>query len=273
MRRITYLLNLLALTSLSLMLSSESLADTWDVKDTTYLPGYVADDGSVDDGTEAEDPSETNVLTKLELLDLVWGNENKDKEITKVEEVKKSEAEDIAKRKTPQISGFPAKAYQQALAYLRKYPNSFSNERYLTIVDFTKPSHKKRLFIINLKTGGVEARYTTHGKGSDRQNSGRATKFGNPTPGAEAHVSSLGFYRTLGTYFGKNGLSLRLQGLSKTNSNAFGRAIVFHKAKYVSEKQGRAGRSHGCFAMDSSVFVAAIQKIKGGSLVYAWNGQ
>lgn len=239
-------------------------------KEASYLKGFIADDGSVDDGTEAEDEEEMDVKTQAEFLDSLLKDKEPENESTYMMDKKPNDPSMISGVKTPTVPGFPTKAFLQALAYMKKYPGSFQNDRYLTIVDFTKPSHKKRLFIVNLKTGGVESRLTSHGKGSDPGQTGRATRFGNTD---SSHRSSLGFYRTLGTYQGKNGLSLSLQGLSKTNSNALARRLVFHKAKYVSENGGRAGRSHGCFAMDSKVFLAAIQKIKGGSLVYAWNGQ
>ena len=56
------------------------------------------------------------------------------------------------------------------------------------------------------------------------------------------------------TYVGKNGYSLRLDGLDRgVNDRARERAIVMHGAPYVSEPfvraNGRLGRSWGCPAM------------------------
>jgi L,D-transpeptidase catalytic domain len=168
------------------------------------------------------------------------------------------------------LAGFPKRAFDQAQAYLKKYPSQFTNKNYLTLVDLSKPSGKKRMYIVNLETGGVESRLTSHGKGSDPQNRNIASVFGN-NPGSKK--SSLGFYRTLGTYFGSHGLSLQLQGLSPTNNKAYERAVVVHSANYVDEGGRRAGRSYGCFAVDPNYGNKVIQKIKGGSLIYAWSGQ
>lgn len=234
----------------------------------SHMSGWPPDTSVLDenDTQEADDQDETNVETEEERAEAIAArtNSNRNGGMTTQAPVARQDVN------IPKIAGFPVTAYKQALAYFKKYKSSFSNQTYITVVDFTKPSHKKRLFIVNVKTGAVQARMTSHGKGSDPRHTGKATKFSNKDG---THMTSLGFYRTLGTYHGSNGQSLRLQGLSKTNSNALARAIVFHKAKYVSERGSRAGRSHGCFAMDSSVFNDAIKKIKGGSLVYAWSGQ
>lgn len=232
-----------------------------------YMSGWPPDTSVLDenDTDEEIDDNEANVETDEERSEKIAARTNSNHNGAIVTTPIAREDVNI-----PKVDGFPTIAYKQALAYFNKYKSSFSNQTYITVIDFTKPSHKKRMFIVNLKTGGVESRLTTHGKGSDPRHSGRAVKFGNSH---RSNMTSLGFYRTLGTYKGKNGQSLKLQGLSKTNSNALARAIVMHKANYVSERGGRAGRSQGCFAMDSSIFNAAIKKIKGGSLVYAWSGQ
>lgn len=165
----------------------------------------------------------------------------------------------------------PARALSQAVAYLKKNRNSFSNQRYMTVIDFTKPAMQKRLFLIDLNSGAVEARNTTHGKGSDPKGTGYARIFSNKSG---SNASSLGFYRTLETYHSSkfNGTALRLQGLSSTNSNAAARAIVMHPARYVTEG-ANVGRSQGCPALDPRFSKAVIEKIKNGSLLYIWNGQ
>lgn len=164
----------------------------------------------------------------------------------------------------------PARALSQAVAYLTKYANDFQNQNYLVVIDFSQHSSKKRFYLVNLRNGDVEPYLTAHGSGSDSDGDGWANRFSN-AEGSKA--SSLGFYRTLGTYSGKWGYSMLLQGLSSTNSNAYDRAIVVHGASYVSEKDRRAGRSWGCPALDMSVRTSIINRIKGGALMYAWQGQ
>jgi hypothetical protein len=83
----------------------------------------------------------------------------------------------------------------------------------------------------------------------------------------------LGSFITKGTYYGKNGRSLNLKGLDKTNNNAFIRRVVIHKASYVTDgyilKNGRAGNSWGCPALDPAVCQDVIDLIKNGTFIYA----
>lgn len=170
----------------------------------------------------------------------------------------------------------PKRALNQAIAYFKKNRSEFPNQRVITVIDFTKSARQKRFFVVNLQTGAVTARATSHGRGSDPGNTGMAQKFSNKD---KSHASSLGFYRTLETYtsskfksHGGEGLSLRLQGLSSTNSNAWNRAVVIHPARYVNEG-GHTGRSYGCPALDPRFSKQTVQTIKNGSLLYIWSGQ
>ena len=77
------------------------------------------------------------------------------------------------------------------------------------------------------------------------------------------------------TYVGKNGYSLRLDGLDKGfNDRARERAIVMHGAPYVSQAfvktTGRLGRSWGCPAVSADVAQQMIDRVKGGGLVFAY---
>jgi hypothetical protein len=137
-----------------------------------------------------------------------------------------------------------------------------SSKDILTVVDFTKPSTTKRMWIIDLKNKHVLLNtYVAHGQGSGEN---LATSFSND---AESHQSSLGFYVTSETYFGKHGLSLKLDGLDKgINDGARDRAIVVHGADYVSEnfikQTGRLGRSFGCPAVPAELNTTIINYIK-----------
>ena len=86
--------------------------------------------------------------------------------------------------------------------------------------------------------------------------------------------SSIGFYKTAETYTGKHGLSLRLDGLEYSNSNARARAIVIHAADYVStnfiEQNGRLGRSLGCPSLPKKDYHQVVHKIKNGSLLFIY---
>jgi len=142
------------------------------------------------------------------------------------------------------------------------------NKYIISIVDFGKASHYKRLWIIDLKS--KKLLYQTlvaHGQGSGND---RAEVFSNQV---NSHQSSLGFYITANTYMGKHGLSLKLNGMDAGfNTKALERAIVVHGADYVSKDfvkvHGRLGRSHGCPALPVALTPSIINTIKNKSLLY-----
>ena len=70
-------------------------------------------------------------------------------------------------------------------------------------------------------------------------------------------------------YYGKFKRSLRLDGLSTTNSNIRARAIVFHGWDKVKEENIIQGMSWGCWTIDWKYKDAFVDKIKEGSLFYA----
>lgn len=137
-----------------------------------------------------------------------------------------------------------------------------SNKDILTVVDFSKSSKEKRMWIIDLKNKMILLNtYVAHGQGSGDD---MATNFSNV---AESHQSSLGFFVTNEIYQGKHGLSLKLDGVDiGINHLARERAIVVHGADYVSEnfisKHGRLGRSFGCPAVPVELNKTVIDLIK-----------
>ncbi len=141
----------------------------------------------------------------------------------------------------------------------------------ISIVDFSLPSYKKRLFVIDLALRKVLFNtLVSHGRNSGKE---IATNFSNEL---NSFASSLGFYITGDTYKGEHGYSLRLQGLEQgINDNAFNRGIVMHSAPYVNEKliqsQGYIGRSLGCPAVPIAVHKAIIRTIKDGSCLFLYS--
>ncbi|MEW5950515.1 MAG: murein L,D-transpeptidase catalytic domain family protein [Elusimicrobia bacterium] len=163
-------------------------------------------------------------------------------------------------------AGLPADLKQQALDYFKTNYSKISNKEYIGVVDFGKHSSKSRFFIIGVKDASVTAIHVAHGAGSDPDNDGYATFFSNRP---QSKASSVGFYLTGGIYDGKYGKSLKLHGLSSTNSNAFERAVVLHPSAYVREANAKAGRSWGCLAVSFETVQSVINKLKGGALIYA----
>lgn len=171
--------------------------------------------------------------------------------------------------------GLAMEAFQYAMTgynYL-KSKKILSNTNILSIVDFTKASTKKRLYVLDMKNKKVL--YNTlvaHGQASGQD---MATSFSNEQ---ESLQSSLGFYKTANTYDGKNGFSLVLKGLEKgINDNAEQRSIVMHGALYVSQEYinetGSLGRSWGCPAVSEKLSKPIIGKIKGGSCLFVYSAQ
>ncbi|HVS98447.1 MAG TPA: murein L,D-transpeptidase catalytic domain family protein [Puia sp.] len=141
----------------------------------------------------------------------------------------------------------------------------------LSICDFSQPSSSKRMYVIDVRRKRLLYRtYVAHG-----QNSGDeyATSFSNEV---DSYKSSLGFYVTQRTYMGRNGLSLRLNGVdSGYNDMAAKRKIVLHGSSYVSDKYmqefGTLGTSLGCPAIPSAVSGRIIRLVKGGSCLFIYH--
>jgi len=144
------------------------------------------------------------------------------------------------------------------------------NKNILSIVDFRLSSKEKRMWIIDIEKKEVLYNiYVAHGKNSGEE---YATYFSN-TP--NSLQSSLGFYVTKETYYGKNGLSLKLKGLERGfNTNAQKRYIVLHGADYANkeylDEHGILGNSEGCPAIPMNLHKEIIELTKGGTalLIY-----
>jgi len=144
------------------------------------------------------------------------------------------------------------------------------NPDVLTVIDYSLPSTKKRLWVVDLDTGRVLFHeLVAHGQGTGGN---RARLFSNVSG---SHQSNVGALVTAETYYGKHGFSLRLDGVEPGfNDLARERTIVIHGAPYVSEgfihRVGRLGRSWGCPALAEDVSSQVIETIAGGSLVFGY---
>ncbi|AKX43928.1 hypothetical protein AKN87_01470 [Thiopseudomonas alkaliphila] len=152
---------------------------------------------------------------------------------------------------------------------LSNTPHSKPAER-LAVIDFSLPSTQQRLWIFDLKAKTLVLQdLVSHGM---KSGDNLASSFSN-TEGS--HQSSLGLFRTAESYTGRNGYSLRLDGLeSGFNDRARERAIVIHGADYVNpdwiQSQGRIGRSQGCPAVRPEIANQVIDQLKHGQFVFSW---
>ena len=167
-----------------------------------------------------------------------------------------------------QADRIPHEAMARAFDYYEKHADQVENKKYVTIVDFNRPSTDKRMHVINMQTGEVEDLLVAHGK-----NSGNlyASDLSNQNG---SNKSSAGIYLTGEEYIGKHGLSLRLDGMELTNNNVRKRDIVMHGALYVSadtiKKLGRLGKSNGCLALEQPLIPRMVKKLEGKSVILVY---
>jgi L,D-transpeptidase catalytic domain len=141
----------------------------------------------------------------------------------------------------------------------------------LTVCDFTQSSSSKRLYVIDVAHRKlIFNTYVSHGMNSGVD---YATSFSNR---ANSFKSSLGFFVTSKTYFGRNGLSLKVKGLEKGyNDLAAKRHIVLHGSDYITPQylkdNGEMGRSLGCAAMPNVLSPKIIKTIKNGSCLFIYH--
>jgi hypothetical protein len=140
----------------------------------------------------------------------------------------------------------------------------------LAFIDYSRPSTEPRLWVFDLANNQLlYEEVVAHGRGSGEN----LARFFSNVSGS--HTSSLGLFLTRDTYQGRNGYSLRMEGLEPgINDAAMERAIVMHGAPYVdprtAAKQGRLGRSFGCPAVREAVARGMIDVLKGGQFVFAY---
>jgi hypothetical protein len=170
------------------------------------------------------------------------------------------------------VTGLSKQAFNYALKGYRYLlqKNMLGNTGVITIVDYSRPSSEKRLFVLDMNEGKILFQtLVAHGR-----NTGYiyAKDFSNA---ASSLKTSLGFYITANTYTGSNGYSLKLKGCEKgINDKAMERAIVMHGADYATENflhhNGYLGRSHGCPAVPEKLSKEIIDVIKNGSCMFLY---
>jgi len=159
---------------------------------------------------------------------------------------------------------------QQRARQLSGDYRELTNRTIACLVDFSKPSYEKCLWIVNLQTGECLLHtWVAHGKGSGR--TAEAEIFSNQMG---SNCSSLGVFLPKYEFNGKHGLSLRLAGLDwGINHNAELRGIIFHSAPYVNTHNAtvnkRQGNSQGCFVVPTEDIKTVIQLLK-NTRAFVW---
>lgn len=155
-------------------------------------------------------------------------------------------------------------------AYHKAFDKGAVKKQLLTVIDYSQPSSKQRMWVFDLKK--EQLLYKTHVAHGKNSGMNVPHHFSNKQSSKE---TSLGTFVTRDTYIGSKGYSLNLDGLEKGfNDNAYKRRVVVHGAWYVEpsfiKKAGRAGRSWGCPSIAKTLAKPLINTIKGGSVIFAY---
>lgn len=165
----------------------------------------------------------------------------------------------------------PVSLRERALEALDRHSGSIPNRDRIYIVNFSSHSAEPRLFELDVVSGEARAIRTAHGVGSDPFHSGFAIGFSNMQ---DSNASSVGAFRTSGAGWGmRHGPNVLLDGLDDTNSNVRDRAIIVHAADYCEPewlaREGKLGRSFGCFATSYADLDYLRPRMDEGRLLYA----
>jgi hypothetical protein len=158
----------------------------------------------------------------------------------------------------------------RALDALARHHTAIWSRDVVAIADFGLPSATPRLHLIDLLAGTTASLLVAHGKGSDPDHTGLLQGFSDVVG---SNATSEGAYLTGEGYEGSHGPSRRLIGLDPGNAHAEERAIVIHSAWYADAaliaRQGRLGRSDGCFAVGPQDIAWLLARLGRGRLLYA----
>ena len=161
----------------------------------------------------------------------------------------------------------------RAMAALDIHHRRIPQRDRMYLVDFKVHSSLPRLYEVDLLAGTVTALRTSHGRGADPEHTGVPRTFSN-TP--ESFMSSVGSYVTAGANWGpQQGPNVLLDGLEYSNDKARERAIIVHGADYADpdflEREGKLGRSYGCFSVAHADLPALRERMGEGRLLFAFS--
>ena len=171
----------------------------------------------------------------------------------------------LAPKADPDVIALGVSAMQCAQAH-----GTGTNATRLAVIDYSRSSLTPRLWVFDLVARKLLwHEWVAHGQGSGEDVPHRFSNIDG------THASSLGLFVTRDTYQGRNGYSLRMDGLEPGfNDAALARAIVIHGAAYVNAESGRAmgrlGRSWGCPALRTAVAKPIIDTLKNGQFVFSY---
>lgn len=164
--------------------------------------------------------------------------------------------------KRPRSSSYDNRCYKRS-QYEIGYKRTFA------LIDYTAPSNRRRMFLVDRKTGGVSTMAVAHGRFESgflkrrtkkNHNSVRWAKYFSNSKGSNAPAT--GFYLAGQEYYGKWDRSLVLNGIEKSNDNACERAVVIHAHKMVSNNKAYV-MSSGCPMVSKKNLDHVVDILKG----------
>lgn len=135
----------------------------------------------------------------------------------------------------------------------RRLSGTYYNKDYCLLVDFSRHSGKKRMFLYNLKTKHIEKSIlVAHGDGCGQQD-GTPASFSNLVG---SNCSSLGFSVLGNRAYSNWGIHIKywLEGLEPTNNNMRKRVVVMHSwsgIPYEETYPTPITQSQGCFTISN----------------------
>lgn len=165
---------------------------------------------------------------------------------------------------------------------------TYARHDVIAIFDISKPSNRKRFFVLDLKNATVAAYHASHGQGNGpARQATRFRGFSNPdllmTPlgalktGAKIYPYNVfpGFEVVHDPFYGtvyRDQKVLYLKGTRPYQDYVKKTFVVVHTKNYATRgfraMHGQMGRSHGCIALDPEFHNQVIGQISGGSLLY-----
>lgn len=142
-------------------------------------------------------------------------------------------------------------------------------KRTFALIDYNRPSNKRRMFLVDRVTGKISTMAVSHGRYKSWYMRRRKKKNYNTTKWASyfsntpnSNASSTGLFLAGREYYGKWGRSLILHGLEKgINDNACRRAVVIHSHSLVSKNRAYI-MSSGCPMVSKSYINHVIDILK-----------
>ncbi len=146
--------------------------------------------------------------------------------------------------------------------------NSFTNGNF-GIIDWRSHSAKPRFYFFDSESGFAGTTLVSHGIRSGRA---YANEF---SDGLDSNMSPTGFLLGAEAYIGKNGYSMRIDGMEKKNRNTRARNIRLHPSNYATDEHVSVnkmlGRSDGCLAVQPELSKQIIELLKDGGVIYLYH--